>query len=60
MIPDNAELKTEYRRDLLNGLVVIKGQVLNKSGKERKLVAIPYYAWSHRGPGEMAVWLSKK
>jgi len=20
-------------------------------------VAIPYYAWAHRGPGEMAVWL---
>ena len=22
-------------------------------------VAIPYYAWSHRGPGEMAVWLRR-
>jgi hypothetical protein len=21
--------------------------------------AIPYYAWAHRGPGEMAVWLSR-
>jgi DUF1680 family protein len=22
-------------------------------------MAIPYYAWSHRGPGEMAVWLPR-
>jgi DUF1680 family protein len=21
--------------------------------------AIPYYAWAHRGPGEMAVWLAR-
>jgi DUF1680 family protein len=60
VIPDNAELQGEYRQDLLNGLVVIKGKVLNKSGKKRELIAIPYYAWSHRGPGEMAVWLSRK
>jgi len=60
MIPDNAELKTEYRRDLLNGLVVIKCEALNKSGEKKDLTAIPYYAWSHRGTGEMAVWLSKK
>jgi DUF1680 family protein len=60
VIPDDAKLKAEYRQDLLNGLVVIKGEVLNKKGRERKLLAIPYYAWSHRGPGEMAVWLSRK
>jgi len=60
VIPDNVGFKTEYRQDLLNGLVVIKGEVLDKSGKERELLAIPYYAWSHRGPGEMAVWLSRK
>ena len=28
-------------------------------GKPRELVAIPYYSWSHRGPGEMAVWLKR-
>jgi DUF1680 family protein len=60
VIPDNAGLSAEYRQDLLKGLVVIKGEVLDKKGKERKLLAIPYYAWSHRGPGEMAVWLSRK
>ncbi len=59
-IPYDAEFKCEYRQDLLNGLVVIKGDVLNKSGEQKELTAIPYYAWSHRGTGEMAVWLSKK
>jgi hypothetical protein len=24
------------------------------------LTAIPYYAWAHRGPGEMAVWLARE
>jgi len=27
--------------------------------KEQNFIAIPYYAWAHRGPGEMAVWLTK-
>ena len=60
VIPDNAGLKTEYRKDLFNGVIVITGNVTDKAGKERKLLAIPYYAWSHRGPGEMAVWLPRK
>jgi DUF1680 family protein len=59
-VPDNTEFKCEYRQDLLNGLVVIKGNALNKSNQKRELTAIPYYAWSHRGPGKMAVWLSRK
>ena len=25
--------------------------------KAHRLVLIPYYAWAHRGPGEMSVWL---
>jgi len=24
---------------------------------DKELTAIPYYAWSHRGVGEMTVWL---
>jgi len=59
-VPDNTAFKCEYRQDLLNGLVVIKGDVLNKRGEKKELTAIPYYAWSHRGPGKMAVWLSRE
>ncbi len=51
VLSDDAELLTEMRDDLLNGVTVIKGQAF---------MAIPYYAWAHRGPGEMAVWLSRE
>jgi DUF1680 family protein len=60
IIPDDTELQAEYQKDLLSGVTVIKGKVLDESGRTRELLAIPYYAWSHRGPGEMAVWLSRK
>ena len=22
-------------------------------------MAVPYYAWNHRGPGKMAVWIAR-
>jgi len=28
--------------------------------REQDFLAVPYYAWSHRGEGEMAVWLPRK
>lgn len=51
--------------DLLYGITQLKtnAQILsyNESGKiianDVELTLIPYYAWAHRGNGEMAVWL---
>jgi hypothetical protein len=43
--------KAEVRPDMLGGITVIR------AGKH---TAIPYYAWSHRGAGEMAVWVRSK
>lgn len=60
IVPDDTELKAEYQKDLLGGITVITGTVSDASGKTRKLSSIPYYAWSHRGSGEMAVWFSRK
>jgi DUF1680 family protein len=60
VIPDDAQFQAEYKKDLLNGVTIITGNVLDASGNKRKLSVIPYYAWSHRGPGEMAVWLPRK
>lgn len=60
IIPDGAELQAEYQENLLGGVTVITGNVNDKNGEVRKLTAIPYYAWSHRGPGEMAVWMPRK
>lgn len=55
----------EQKPDLLCGLTEIKtsAQALNydENGKlsvrDVTLTMIPYYAWSHRGSGEMTVWL---
>jgi len=67
-VSDNVVLRSEYRKDLLGGVTVIHGKVLSfyrsKAGKaafkkEQKFVAIPYYAWGHRGEGQMAVWLER-
>lgn len=46
----------DFREDLLGGLMVIAAK-----GRDARqpLVAIPYYAWCHRGAGEMAVWLAR-
>jgi uncharacterized protein len=50
-LADNAELSAHQEKDLLGGITIIKGG---------GLTLIPYYAWSHRGEGEMAVWLQRE
>jgi len=66
ILKDDFKLKTEYRADLLQGVSLITGRaeaLKEKEGRiitgEQKLVLIPYYAWAHRGKGEMAVWLAR-
>jgi DUF1680 family protein len=66
VLADGVPLASEPRPDLLNGVVVIKGDaeaMIEKAGKivsEKKPVTlIPYYAWANRGKGEMAVWLAR-
>jgi DUF1680 family protein len=60
-LPDNAELYIEKRNDLLNGVNIITGFVPDSAVKGlRKLTAVPYYAWSNRGPGSMKLWLPRK
>jgi DUF1680 family protein len=51
-VPNDAEFAVEYRKRLLGGVSVI-------TGEKPDFTAIPYYAWSHRGVGEMAVWLPR-
>lgn len=53
MLPEDPKLAVEYRSDLLGGVTVIKGV----ERKGRPITAVPYYAWDHREPGEMAVWI---
>jgi uncharacterized protein len=59
VVPDGAAFEEEHRPDLLGGVTVVRAAATDQAGRPRRLTAIPYYAWSHRGPGEMAVWLER-
>jgi uncharacterized protein len=50
-LTDDVKLSAHQEKDFLGGVTVIKGG---------DLTLIPYYAWSHRGEGEMAVWLKRE
>lgn len=64
-LPENAELASEHRPDLLGGVTVLTGQARaaarnpdgTVTGNPVDLTMIPYYAWCHRGPNEMQVWI---
>jgi len=66
--PDDVSFEIKYRDDLLKGINTLTGTVpaivigSNKRSASTKMepfMAIPYYAWAHRGEGEMAVWLPR-
>jgi len=65
VLPPDAPFQTEYRGDLLGGVVTITGRGKVRQPQENgqtvskdfKVTAIPYYAWAHRGKNKMAVWL---
>lgn len=72
ILPHDAELKTQFDKELLGGVAVVKGNALIVDDadwdgmlyraepsklKPFEITAIPYYAWDHREPGEMRVWI---
>ncbi len=66
-LADDAALSAEFRSDLLKGVTVVQGKGLyvpeggaeNGTEKVVEFTAIPYYAWAHRGKGQMIVWMQK-
>jgi len=66
-LPDYIKLQPIFRPELLNGVTVVEGKSMHKvttaEGKTewraRSFLAVPYYAWANRAPGEMAVWLAR-
>ncbi len=56
-LPDDFSFEVEFRPNLLGGINVI---TIKPADEDVRLVAIPYYAWSHRGIGEMVVWIPRK
>ncbi|MCX7424596.1 MAG: glycoside hydrolase family 127 protein [Planctomycetia bacterium] len=53
VLPHDPKFVAEDRPDLLGGVTCIKG--VARDG--RPITAVPYYAWDHREPGAMAVWV---
>jgi uncharacterized protein len=67
VLDDKAKLVAEPSPDLLNGVTVISAEATsyrmqngNPVPAGTRVTLIPYYAWAHRGPGEMAVWLARQ
>jgi DUF1680 family protein len=67
LLNDDAEFTTFYNRNLLGGIITITAEGRSYSRLQNNSVIqeaqtiklIPYYAWNHRGVGEMAVWLAR-
>jgi len=55
-LPGDAALTPEFVAEMLGGVTVVRGAGV-RDGAEFELLAVPYFAWANRGPGEMAVWL---
>jgi uncharacterized protein len=69
ILPANTTFSSEFKNDLLNGVTVLKSEatavVIEDNGMkvstvQRPFTAIPYYAWAHRGKGEMMIWFPEK
>lgn len=65
LLPDDEQLQTKFNRELLNGVQIITGKIYrikdsNGTAKPQNFTAIPYYAWAHRGQGEMSVWIARE
>jgi uncharacterized protein len=59
VVGDDVKFQAIHKPELLAGITVLEGTVSNRDGRPRRITAIPYYAWSNRGAGEMAVWLPR-
>ncbi len=50
-ISDETGFTPKFDAGLLQGVVILEGS--------NGLKMVPYYSWSHRGPGEMEVWFGR-
>ncbi len=64
LIDTSAAIKEICHEELGKGMIALEGTALlivpdsQDYCKKLKFVAIPYFAWANRGPGQMRVWLS--
>jgi hypothetical protein len=67
VLPDDASLSIQHRRDLLGGVTILQaeGRSLRRTSagavesRPETITLVPYCVWNHRGLGPMAVWLAR-
>lgn len=67
ILNDDAPVSAVCQKNKLNGIVALtmngKSTRRDNNGnvveEEKRLTAIPYYAWANRGNGEMTVWIPR-
>jgi uncharacterized protein len=74
-LPATAAMQARFDPTILGGLVAIEGEALSAAASEwqdaiyrvdpiefdcTSILALPYFAWDNRDPGEMVVWLPEK
>jgi DUF1680 family protein len=64
VVGPKTSFKTEFKPELLGGVMLIEGQVQSYSvngdkisSSRAQLTAVPYYATDNRGPSSLRVWL---
>ncbi|MEJ0101683.1 MAG: glycoside hydrolase family 127 protein [Bacteroidota bacterium] len=66
VVDKNAPVAAVYKENMLNGVMTLemKGSSAKRQSNsdeiiksEQEVMAIPYYSWANRGPGEMEVWI---
>jgi DUF1680 family protein len=60
VLDNETTLQADPHPELLGGITAIVGVAKDKSDKPQKIMAIPYYAWGHRGVDKMTVWLNQE
>ena len=58
-LADDSPISSEHDEGLLGGMTRLRGQALDSAQNPVDFNAIPYYAWGHRGDGQMTVWLKR-
>lgn len=62
LFDDTQEMTAHFEPSLFGGAVVVDAvarPITDPSAPFRPVRLIPYHLWANRGPGEMAVWLSR-
>jgi len=68
-IPDNIQFSNNFENNLLGGIMKLEADAptikisedgLTVKTENKRIAAIPYFAWANRGVGQMQVWMPRK